>query len=165
MEDVGTAVDERRHSQVAHVAKAISVCDFKQPVEQRCPPGTPIPCDKLVRLQFVPAHKCYRSASKYTSFLQVKKRVQQSQWRKDHEDAACIFWYMRQYAVLFCRLSVFACLDDKHKVKVGEQNYPVAAAERGRQVLVQPLKWGTKILQNLHCPISQLSCRHSWGYC
>ena len=27
-------------------------------------------------------------------------------------------------------------LDDKHKVKVGEPNYPVAAAERGRQVLV-----------------------------
>lgn len=140
LEDVdGTAVDERRHSQVVHVAKAISVRNFKQQVEQRCPPGTPIPCDKLVQLQFVSAHKCYCSAYKYTSFLQVKKRVQQCQWRKDHEDvhyAACIFQYMREYAVLFRRFSVFACLDDiKHKVKVGEPNYLVAAAECGRQVL------------------------------
>ena len=76
-EDIGTAVDDRRHSQTVHVAKAISVRDFKQQVQQRCPPETPIPCDELIRLQFVPAHKCYRSASKYTSFLEVKKQVQQ----------------------------------------------------------------------------------------
>ena len=43
---------------------------------------------------------------------------------------------MREYAILFRRSSVFACLDDKHKVKVGEPGFPVAAAERGRQVLV-----------------------------
>ena len=75
----------------------ISIRDFKQQVKQRCPLETPIPCDELVRLQFVPAHKCYRSASKYTSFLEVKKQVQQCQWRKDHEDThytACIFRYM-----------------------------------------------------------------------
>ena len=104
LEDVGTVVDERRHSQVVHIAKAISVRDFKQQVEQRCSPETPFPCDELVQLQFVPAHKCYRSASKYTSFLQVKKQVQQRQWRKDHDDAhygACIFRYMREYAVFF----------------------------------------------------------------
>ena len=139
-EDVGTVVDDRHHSQVVHIAKAISVRDFKQQVEQRCPPETPIPCDELVRLQFVPAHKSYRSASKYTSFLEVKKQVQHRQWRKDHEDthyAACIFRYMREYAILFGRFSVLACLDDKHKVKVGEPGFPVAAAERGRQVLVR----------------------------
>ena len=34
------------------------------------------------------------------------------------------------------RFSVLACLDDKHKVKVGELGFPVAAAERARQVLV-----------------------------
>ena len=43
---------------------------------------------------------------------------------------------MREYAILFRRFSAFACLDDKHKVKVGEPGFPVAAAERGRQVLV-----------------------------
>lgn len=29
-------------------------------------------------------------------------------------------------------------MDDKHKVKVGEPCYPLAAAERGKQVIVGP---------------------------
>lgn len=29
-------------------------------------------------------------------------------------------------------------MDDKHKVKCGEPNYPIAAAERGKQVIVGP---------------------------
>ena len=36
----------------------------------------------------------------------------------------------------FRDISTFVCLDDKHKVKIGEPGYPVAAAERGRQVVV-----------------------------
>lgn len=43
---------------------------------------------------------------------------------------------MREYALLLRRFSQFACLEDKHKVKVGEPNFPIASAERGRQVLV-----------------------------
>ena len=30
---------------------------------------------------------------------------------------------------------MFVCLDEKHRVKVGEPGFPVAAAEQGRQVL------------------------------
>lgn len=78
---IGTAVDDRRHTQTVHVAKAISVRDFTQQVKQICPPNTPIPCDELVRLQFVPAHKSYKRASKYPACLQVKKQVQHRQWR------------------------------------------------------------------------------------
>jgi len=33
--------------------------------------------------------------------------------------------------------SVFVCIDDKHKVKVGEPKFPVAAPERGRRVSVR----------------------------
>ena len=33
--DIGTAVDERRHSQVTHLAKAISICDFREEVEAK----------------------------------------------------------------------------------------------------------------------------------
>jgi len=29
----------------------------------------------------------------------------------------------------------FICIDDKHRVKVGEPGFPVAAAERGREVV------------------------------
>ena len=32
--------------------------------------------------------------------------------------------------------SNFVCLDDKHRVKVGKPIFPVAAAERGRRVIV-----------------------------
>ena len=46
-EDVGTAVDDRRHLQVVHLAKAISVHDFRQQVKQRCPPEVSIPCDEF----------------------------------------------------------------------------------------------------------------------
>ena len=31
---------------------------------------------------------------------------------------------------------MFVCLDDKHKVKVGEPGFPLVAAERGRQALI-----------------------------
>ena len=65
--------------------------------------------------------------------------VQQQQWRMEHEDshyAACIFRYMREYAVMFQKYSTFVSLDDKHQIKVGHPDCPVAAAERGRQVLV-----------------------------
>ena len=30
-----------------------------------------------------------------------------------------------------------ACLDDKHKIKIGEPGFPVAAVERGKRVLVK----------------------------
>ena len=49
-EDVGTAVDDRRHSDVVHLAKAISIRDFRVQVQARCPPETPTPCDELIRL-------------------------------------------------------------------------------------------------------------------
>ena len=33
---------------------------------------------------------------------------------------------------------LFYCLDDKHRIKVGEPDVPVAAAERGHCVLTAP---------------------------
>ena len=37
--------------------------------------------------------------------------------------------------LLFRSYSVFVCLDDKHRSKIGEPGFPVAAAERGRRVI------------------------------
>ena len=31
---------------------------------------------------------------------------------------------------------MFACIDDKHRIKVGEPDFPVASAEKGRQVIL-----------------------------
>lgn len=38
-EDVGLAAEERRHSEVTHLARAISVRDLLEQVSARCPPG------------------------------------------------------------------------------------------------------------------------------
>jgi hypothetical protein len=65
--------------------------------------------------------------------------VQKRQFRKFHPDAhlcAAIFRYMREYAVCFRDVSIFACIDDKHRVKVGEPGFPIATAERGKEVIV-----------------------------
>ena len=78
-------------------------------------------------------------ANRYTGNLQVRKMVQQQQWRKEHKDAyyaACIFRYLREYALCLHGYAMLACVNDKHRVKVGESACPVAAAEQGRQVLV-----------------------------
>ena len=51
--------------------------------------------------------------------------------------AAAIFRYERECAVKFKEHAIFVCMDDKYHIKVGEPNYFVAAAERGRQILVK----------------------------
>ena len=38
-EDVGLAAEERRHSEVTHLARVISVRDLLEQVAARCPPG------------------------------------------------------------------------------------------------------------------------------
>ena len=137
-EDVGTAVDDRRHSTITHVATAIFAtaifADLREKVVERCPSGTSVPSDEWIRLQFSPVCLSSHTALRYTGRLQVRHRVQQRQWRKQHEDAHCLFRYEREYAVLIRNHSTFACIDDKHRIKVGE---PVASAERGRQVIVR----------------------------
>ncbi len=66
--------------------------------------------------------------------------VQQRQWRHSHIDshysAAC-FRYLKEYAISVRPYGSLVSFDDKHKVKVGEPGYPVAAAERGRRVPVR----------------------------
>ena len=65
--------------------------------------------------------------------------VQARQFRKSHPDshyAAALFRYQREFAIKFKSHSTFVCLDDKHRAKVGEPGFPVAAVERGRRVIV-----------------------------
>ena len=139
-ETVGTAVDDRRHSEVVHLAHAISVRDLRDEVKKRCPEGTLIPSLEWIRLQFWPKSKHMLAKTHYTGRLNIKFMIQKRQWRKEHCDshyAAAIFRYMREMALMFKSYTAFVCLDDKHRVKVGEPGYPLAAAERGRRVLVR----------------------------
>ena len=60
-------------------------------------------------------------------------------FRKFHPDehyCAALFRYQRELAVKYRDLSTFICIDDKHRIKIGEPGYPVAAAERGCQVIM-----------------------------
>ena len=138
-ESVGRAVDDRRHGEVTHLAMAISVRDLRDQVQAQCPGETPIPCESWIRLQFWPKTQHAKSRVHYTGKLDVRFMVQARQFRKTHPDAhyaAALFRYQRELAVQFKDHSVFFSLDDKHRVKVGEPGFPVAAAERGRRVLV-----------------------------
>ena len=72
-------MDDRRHSTVLHVAKAISVRDLHEQVSARCPDGVPIPCNEWIRLQFAPICVSSSTALRYTGRLKVRHRVQQRQ--------------------------------------------------------------------------------------
>lgn len=113
-------------------------------MKSRCPPNTLIPSQEWLRLQFWPKVPCTHSAIHYTGRLNVKFMIQQSrQFHKTHPDshyAAAIFRYERECAIQFKEHSTFLCIDDKHNAKVGEPGYPVAAAERGRRVIIAPFK-------------------------
>ncbi len=134
-----SAVPERRHGEVCFMAKAISVRDLIQQVSKRCGANTPIPSDPWVRLNFSPRNPHAKVAEHYRGRLKVKHVIQKRQFRKSHPDqhyCAALFRYQRELAVKCQDVSTFVCLDDKHRIKVGEPDYPVAAAERGRQVIV-----------------------------
>ena len=134
-----TAVHERRHDQVTYMAKAISIQDLIEQVGKNCPENTPIPSEAWVRLNFCPRNPHTKASKRYTGRLEAKHMIQKRQFRKQHPDGhfcAALFRYMRDFAIKFRSISLFVCIDDKHRVKVGEPNFPVAAVERGRHVIV-----------------------------
>ncbi len=127
-----TAVPDRRHGDVSFMAKAISTRDLISQVSQRCPEGCPIPSEKRVNLNFCPRNPRAKSSAHYSGRLQAKRMVQKRLFRKSHPDehyCAALFRYEREFAVKFRDLTNFICIDDKHRVKVGEPGFPVAAAE------------------------------------
>jgi hypothetical protein len=52
------------------------------------------------------------------------------------QNCAAVFRYLREYALMIRDESMVICLDDKHRLKVGEPGYPVTVAERGRWVII-----------------------------
>lgn len=138
-EGIGTAVDDRRHGTVTHLARAVSVRDLREQVKSRCLDGTKIPSESWIRLQFWPKTLHSRSKIHYTGKLNVKFMVQARQFRKEHKDshyAAAIYRYQREFSIIYREHSNFISIDDKHRLKVGEPGVPVAAAKKGRRVLV-----------------------------
>jgi hypothetical protein len=139
-EDIFLATDDRRHGDICHLSRAISIRDLVDQVSARCLAGTQIPCLEWVRLQFRPKTSSAIQQVHHTGRFKMKYMVQQRQFRHSHIDAhyaAASFRHMRDYSLLVKQYCTFICLDDKHKISVGEPHYPVAAADRGWRVLVK----------------------------
>ncbi|GES72778.1 uncharacterized protein LOC105326236 [Rhizophagus clarus] len=118
------AVDERRHDTIQHLVQAISI---------------QIPSEQWLRFQFWPRNPTYLSSLKYTGKLDAKFMVQSRQLRSNHIDnhyASALFRYLKELAIMFKDYSWLVFMDDKHRCKIGEPGYPVAAVERGKQVIV-----------------------------
>ena len=143
---VQTAVDDRRHDEldsdntvITHLATAMSANDLYRTVKEQCPENTPIPSLQWLRLQFWPRNASVRTAASHTGKLRVKFMIQARQFRVSHVDShytSALFRYQREFAIRFRSFTTFASLDDKHTIKIGEPGYPLAACERGKQVLV-----------------------------
>ncbi|GBC33575.2 hypothetical protein GLOIN_2v1782174 [Rhizophagus irregularis DAOM 181602=DAOM 197198] len=114
--DAVTAVDECRHGTIVHLATAISVNDLLHQIKLECPPGIPIPSTQWLRLQFWPKNPTRLSSLQFTGRLPLK--------------------FMKEFAVRFREITNLVFLDDKHRCKVGEPGFPVAAIDRGKKVVV-----------------------------
>uniref|UniRef100_U9THL9 Uncharacterized protein n=2 Tax=Rhizophagus irregularis TaxID=588596 RepID=U9THL9_RHIID len=137
--DTVTAVDERRHDTVVHLATAISVNDLLHQIKHECSPETLIPSAQWLRLQFWPKNPTWLSSLQFTGRLPLKFMVQTRQLRANHQDAhyaSALFRYEKEFAVKFREITNMIFLDDKHRCKVGESGFPVAAIERGKKVVV-----------------------------
>lgn len=66
----------------------------------------------------------------------VHKRLFRKFHPDEHYCAALFHSDQHELAVKYRDLSTFICIDNKHRIKIGETGYPVAAAERGHQVIV-----------------------------
>ena len=65
--------------------------------------------------------------------------IQARQFREWHVDchyASALFRYEKEFSIKYKQYVGFVAMDDKHTCKVGEPDFPVAAVERGKEVIV-----------------------------
>jgi len=65
--------------------------------------------------------------------------IQTRQLQAYHPDvhyASALFHYEKEFAIQFRKITNFIFLDDKHRYKVGESGFPVAAVEREKKIIV-----------------------------
>ena len=78
-EDMGLVVEERRHAEVTHLARVISVHDMLEQIAARCPPSTPIPYRPWLSLQFWTKNKHAQLQVHYTGRFNVKYMIHVSE--------------------------------------------------------------------------------------
>ena len=75
----------------------------------------------------------------YTGCFSVKYMVLQRMIRKTYADdyyTNVISKYAHEDTGNIMDICSFICMDDKHRISMGEPNFPLAAVPRGRRVLV-----------------------------
>lgn len=108
------AADKRRHG-VAHLSQYLSLRELCETVKARCPPGTPIPSEDLVRLQFCPKRLNSPAASNFNARFQVQYKIQVRQLHLKHVDdhyCAAIFKYLLEYAIKVKEVCTLVFADD-----------------------------------------------------
>ena len=121
----------------------MSVTDLHAQVTKLCPEGTLVPSVQRLRLQFWPRRVNSGFAKQQRGRLNVNFMIQARQFRKFHIDAhyaSALFRYLKEFAIRYAPHSTLVSMDDKRTIKVEEPGYPVAAVERGRQVLMTSAK-------------------------
>lgn len=111
---------------------------MRRQVALTCSPNTHIQSEQWLRFQFAPKNATSYSSLQFTEKLNVKFQVQSRQLSKEHIDmhyASAAFRYLKELSVKFREYTTFMCMDDKHHCKVGEQDHPVAAVDRGKRVI------------------------------
>ena len=78
-EDVGVAVQERRHGDMLYLAKAISIKDLHTRVKERMPDGAKIPSVKWLRYQFQPMNLRANTSKYFKGNINIKMMVQKRQ--------------------------------------------------------------------------------------
>ena len=132
------AADDRRHSNECHMAVAMSVTDLIQRVKE-ANPQIETPSASWTALQFYPKNSHFHAALHYSGKLEIRHMVQSRQLRHEHPDSHycnTMYKYLRDFVTTFKANTLMISMDDKHSVQIGEPNFPVAAVERGRRVLV-----------------------------
>jgi len=122
-----------------HFAIAMSICNFVSEVTRLCLEGTPIPSEKWVYLQFWLRDPKKLSALHHTGRFRLKFMIQAHQFQQVHVDAhyaSALFLYQRQFAARYQKYCSYVFMDDKHHCKVGESSNPMAAVDRGKQVII-----------------------------
>ena len=134
--DKSLAVDDWRHATasmetgdvVVNMALAISASDLHKKYCLEAEKVGLITAEEMLslswfKLQFWPKDATTHSALKYTGRVSVKYMIQQCMARKAHDDAhyaGAVYKYAREYAISICDLVSFICINDKHKISVGE---------------------------------------------
>jgi hypothetical protein len=145
VEVCGDTVHERRHGDpnVSFLPAAISIPDLvstisdrlkaKHPGEDLPSKGIMIPSDRWVALQFLPRRPGSHSALFHTGRFKLQYKVQTRQLHHAHEDAhyqSAQIKLQRSFALKYRNYVLYVCLDDKHKIDVGEPGTPVETGAR-----------------------------------